>query len=143
LQVGEALRYMGEVLLKQGNIQKAENLMQKSLQIFENNGQVKYHPNYYLSLESLASLYEYKTSEAIKEGYIRGAEQHKGQAIHYLIQALIIAESIFSNDSKHVQRIVLRLQNVDSFMFYSLKLRYWLQHRMQAFKQYNSLLCKT
>lgn len=142
MQVGEALRYMGEVLLKQGNIPKAENLMQKSLQIFENNGQVKYHPNYYLSLESLARLYEYKTGEAIKLGFAEETEQHKRQVINYLIQALIITESIFSQDSRHVQRIILRLQNVDSFMFYSLKLKYWLQHKMRALKQYNLLLRK-
>lgn len=112
LRVAEPLRYLGELYLKLGDVRKAEELMQQSLHILKTNSEAPNHPDQHWSLESLATLYEHKAEEAMKNGRPQESIRSKQQAKNYLKEALTIAEAHFPKDSAHTQRIQQRLSQI-------------------------------
>lgn len=101
IQTAAVLRELGAVYLAQHDMKKAEELIQKSLRVFE----ASKHPDAYLCLENLATLYHQQAIEAQKQDDKDLSETHKKQANSCLHKALKIAQEHFPKNSAHIKRI--------------------------------------
>jgi hypothetical protein len=104
---------LGEIYFEEQNISEAERLFLLSFNVFRTNQDTPNHPDRYLSLKSLATLYEHKAEEARKLGGVRDVIKFKQQANAYLRKALAITEAIFLKNSSHIKRIRQRLRQID------------------------------
>lgn len=105
IETAHVLRMLGEAYCEEGDIETAEDLINKSLLVF----QQKNYPESYKSYESLAALYLKKAQQASLDDDLKQAQNFRAQAIRYLKQALVIANTCFTNDSTHIARIHSKL----------------------------------
>jgi len=105
IETAHVLRMLGEAYYGEGDMETAEDLINKSLLVF----QQKNYPESYKSYESLAALYLKKAQQASLDDDLKQAQNFRAQAIRYLKQALVIANTCFTNDSIHIARIHSKL----------------------------------
>lgn len=102
------LKNLGQTYFLEGNMKAAEDLLKKSLSIFQHNK----HPRSYICLESLAELFLKKSSDESNKGNKHLANDSQAQATTYLKQALQIVKIHFPKDSAHLIRIQDTLKNL-------------------------------
>ena len=103
------LNSLGEAYLLMSDLANAETLFNQALTIFRKNE----HPNSFISLEKLSELYIKRSIEEKNKGNIEeGMHNLKKQAIGYLKQALVILRTFMPEDSPHIARIKLKIQNI-------------------------------
>lgn len=103
----QIIRDLGELYCLQGDFVKGEELLQRSLKIY----QASNHPQTYMSLETLGEVYVNKSKQAITS---EEAQSLKNIAASYYKQALKIIETRFPADSPHKGRIQAALKKLES-----------------------------
>ena len=109
IQTAGVLNSLGEVSTLKGDIETAENLLNRALDILQKNK----HPESYISLENLADLYLKKFEHAVTIGNIQKATDFRTQSINYLKQAQEIVTNSFPENSVHARRIKFKLKNLE------------------------------
>ena len=103
IQTAFTLNSLGDLALKEGRDEEAEDLMRQSLKIF----QVHNHPEAYMAFESLARFCLFKAN---KKGSPKEQQEKLRQEAHdYLNKALNLVNSVFPPDSAHISRIKKKL----------------------------------
>jgi tetratricopeptide (TPR) repeat protein len=111
LRTALALKTFGEIYLIKNDIEQAEIFLTRSLKTFG----IVNHPDRYLTLECLASLYEHKYKIARKRNETQLADAYKQHVFQYLNQAFVSIKNIFPQDSVHVKRLQDKLREVSKY----------------------------
>jgi NB-ARC domain. len=98
--------HYSQILLLEGQIDKAESYVNKALAILQQNN----HPEHYRALEILAELHLKKALQATEKGDHKAAQGFKQQAQNLFNQALEIIPNHFPASSPHVSRIQTKAQ---------------------------------
>lgn len=106
--IAYVLRNLGQLSLLENDIEKANTLFKRSLDIYQKTN----HVDIYATLESLADLYIKKSTFGVKNNQ-KQSESFKIQAINYLRQAQEIVKAHFPPDSPHLIRIQSKLKTLD------------------------------
>jgi DNA-binding CsgD family transcriptional regulator len=94
-----------------GDLELAKSLFNQALNIYKQ----KKHPEAYISLENLSSLFLKKYEQEINNNNIKKADSFKKRSLNCLTQALEIVTKSFPYDSVHIQRIQSKLKNQNIF----------------------------
>jgi tetratricopeptide (TPR) repeat protein len=105
IKTAHILGLLGQLAFQRNNIQNAEMLLQKAVEILTSNN----HPQSHRFLETLAELYLRKAEEAASLTDIKLSQTLKKQAKSYLEQARKIVEANYPSDSAHFVRLHKKL----------------------------------
>ena len=109
LQIAWVLNSLGDTYLLKGDLEIAQSLINKALNIFQQNN----HPESYISLESLSDLYSKKSLEAVNKNNINRANFFKQISADYLKRALNIVTDYFPEHSPHILRVETKFKNLN------------------------------
>jgi uncharacterized protein HemY len=109
LKTAHILGLLGQLTFQQNNIQNAEVLLRKAIEILITNN----HPQSHRLLETLAELYLKKAEDAASQTDIKLSQVLKKQAKNYLEQAWKIAEANYPPDSAHYIRLQEKLSAIE------------------------------
>ncbi|MBL0942504.1 MAG: tetratricopeptide repeat protein, partial [Alphaproteobacteria bacterium] len=109
IETARLLRDLGEIFLLERELITAENLITKSLKIFQENK----HPESHTCLESLSDLYLKKALQSAKKGNTQQSQKFKQQSFTYLKQALKIVLKTSPKNSSHITRIQSKLKALE------------------------------
>lgn len=101
INMGKALRSLGQTYLLKNDIKQAEIFLDKALHIFQQN---KYS-ECYMVLEDLGKLYLEKSQDAKNKGDLNQSNVFKNRSLDYLNKALNGVKTHFSASSPHTVRI--------------------------------------
>jgi len=110
-QTAGIINSLGEVSMLKGNLELAKSLFNQALNIYKQ----KKHPEAYISLENLSSLFLKKYEQERNSNNIKKSDSFKVQSLDCLTQALEIVTKSFPYDSVHIQRIQSKLKNQNLF----------------------------
>lgn len=111
IQTAEVLNTLGRVYFFKKNIKTAETLINQALEIFNYNN----HPDSHISLQSLAEIYLVRFGEERNNGNKEQSHFWKQESIKYLKAALNIVKVHFPENSSHINRLQLRLDNLKGY----------------------------
>lgn len=97
--------HMGCLYIDQAKFEKAESILNKALCILKKHQ----HPLTYRCLESLGDLFAAKHQDELQRQKINASEISREKSKQYFKEALKAAQSVFSNDSPHVQKLLIKL----------------------------------
>jgi len=104
-ETAQIIRELGKLYSLQGDFIKGEDLVLKSLQIYNNTN----HPQAYVNFEILAEMYLKKSNQ--KENS-RDTENLRNTSLSYLTKALEVVKKHFSEDSPHISRIQHKMEKI-------------------------------
>ena len=110
-QTAGIINSLGEVSMLKGDLELAKSLFNQALNIYKQ----KKHPEAYISLENLSSLFLKKYEQERNSNNIKKSDSFKVQSLDCLTQALEIVTKSFPYDSVHIQRIQSKLKNQNLF----------------------------
>ena len=108
INTGLVLNSLGAAHLLMNNLAIVETLFNQALTILQKNE----HPNSFISLEKLSELCIKRSIEENNKGNIQEMHGLKKQAIIYLEQALKVVQACLPEDSPHITRIKLKIQDI-------------------------------
>ena len=103
IETARIMNYLAEIYILREEFDKAEVLINSALQIFQTNN----HYESYISLELLGDIYASKAKHDKNKFHI-----YKQKATNYFNEALKIANTNFPQNSKHTERLRIKLQPV-------------------------------
>ncbi len=105
IETADTIRYIGKVYSLQGDLIKGEELIRKSLKMYQKTN----HPQAYGNFEYLAELYLKKSLQTDNE---KSAQNLRTEALSFLNQALEIVVKYFPKDSPHVKRLKAKIESI-------------------------------
>jgi tetratricopeptide (TPR) repeat protein len=105
----QVLRDLGQVYLLEGQVDAAEDLINKALSILQRSN----HLESYKCLENLSDLYYKKSIQVENKEDIKQFQNFKKKALLYLKQSLKVANTYFPENSPHIIRIHDKLKNLN------------------------------
>lgn len=109
VETARVINILAQTYLLTGDLTVAEAYLKKILRIFQENK----HPDVYKVYEDLSDLELKKAQNAESQERSQEAEDHKAQAINYLMQAQEIVKATFSENSPHFIRIGINLRSLE------------------------------
>lgn len=112
IRTAKAYNRLGDLYLKEGDVNQAEKFLKKANKIYEHSN----HINIYIAFESLAEVHLTKAKEYLDQRDLRNYESSVKRSKEYLDKAFNTIKKEFSQDSEHIKRIQLKLKRLSDYI---------------------------